>query len=74
MVKKWFADFKHDRTNTNDAERSGRPNSAVVPENVTKSTSSHEKALYEMEVLLDQDLCQTQEELARKLGVTQRTI
>ena len=32
-VKRWFADFKHGHTDTNDAERSGHPNSAVVPEN-----------------------------------------
>ena len=32
-VKKWYADFKRGRTDTNDAERPGRPNSAVVPEN-----------------------------------------
>ena len=37
MVEKWFADFKRARTNTNDAERSGRINSAVVPENKTKN-------------------------------------
>ena len=36
MVEKWFADFKRGRTNTDDAERSGRPNSAVVPENIKK--------------------------------------
>ena len=30
-VEKWFADFKHGRTNTGDSERSVRPNSAVVP-------------------------------------------
>ena len=34
MVEKWFADFKRGRTNTNDAECSGCPNSAVVPENI----------------------------------------
>ena len=32
MVEKWFADFKRGRTNTDDVERSGRPNSAVVSE------------------------------------------
>ena len=32
----WYAEFKRDRTNTNDAERSGRPKSTVVPENITK--------------------------------------
>src|SRR5438034_4852657 len=36
MVEKWFADFKRGRTNTDDAERSGRPNSVVVPENIKK--------------------------------------
>ena len=35
-VKRWYADFKRGRTDTNDAERSGRPNSAVVPENIKK--------------------------------------
>ena len=32
-VKMWYADFKCGRTDTNGAERSGRPNSAGVPEN-----------------------------------------
>lgn len=35
-ICRWFADFKRGRTDTNDAERSGRPNSAVVPENIKK--------------------------------------
>lgn len=35
-VKRWYADFKRGRRNTDDAERSGRPNSAVVSENITK--------------------------------------
>ena len=35
-VKRWYADFKHDGTDMNDAERSGRLNSAVVPENTKK--------------------------------------
>ena len=30
MVKRWYADFKRGLTGTNDAERLGRPNSAVV--------------------------------------------
>ena len=34
MVEKWFADFKRSRTNTNDAERSGHPYSAVISENI----------------------------------------
>ena len=32
----WYAEFKRSRTNTDDAERSGRPKSAVVTENITK--------------------------------------
>ena len=32
----WYDEFKRGRTNTDDAERSGRPKSAVVPENITK--------------------------------------
>ena len=36
MIKRWHADFKCSHTNTNDAERSGYANSAVVPENIKK--------------------------------------
>ena len=36
-VKRWYADFKRALTNTNGVERSGRPNSAVIPENSTNS-------------------------------------
>ena len=32
----WYAEFKRGRTNTDGAERSGRPKSAVVPENIIK--------------------------------------
>ena len=32
----WYAEFKSGCTNTDDAERSGHPKSAVVPENITK--------------------------------------
>ena len=32
----WYAEFECSRTNTDDAERSGRPKSAVVPKNITK--------------------------------------
>ena len=35
-VTRWYVDFKRDLTGTNDAERSGRPNSAVVLENFFK--------------------------------------
>ena len=31
-----YADFRRGRTNTDDAKRSGRPKSVVVPENITK--------------------------------------
>ena len=37
MVERWFVDLKRSRTNTDDAERSGRPNSAVVLEIIKKS-------------------------------------
>ena len=36
MDKRWYADFKCSCTDTNDAECSGCPNSAVVPENTEK--------------------------------------
>ena len=36
IVKRWYADFKCDRTDTNDTEHSGCPNSAVVLENIKK--------------------------------------
>ena len=32
----WYAEIKRGRTNIDHAERSGRPKSAVVPENITK--------------------------------------
>ena len=36
MIERWFANFKRGHTNTNDAELSGRPNLAIVPENIKK--------------------------------------
>ena len=36
MVKRWYADFIRGHIGTNDAERSGHPNSAVVLENTEK--------------------------------------
>ena len=36
MVEKWFADFNRVCRNTDDAERSSRSKSAVVPENIKK--------------------------------------
>ena len=38
MVKRWYADFKCDRSDTNDAECSGHSNLAVVPETRKNST------------------------------------
>jgi len=35
-ICRWFAEFKRGRTDTNDAERFGRPNEAVTPENIKK--------------------------------------
>ena len=32
----WYAEFKRGRSNTNDAERSDHPKSAVVPKNIKK--------------------------------------
>ncbi|GFS38350.1 HTH_48 domain-containing protein [Nephila pilipes] len=32
-ICRWFAEFERGRTDTNDAERSGRPVEAVTPEN-----------------------------------------
>ena len=36
MVKRWYADFKCSCTDTNDAEHSVHPNSAVFLENTKK--------------------------------------
>ena len=36
MVKRWYADLKQSRTDKNDAEHSGRPNSTVILENTKK--------------------------------------
>ena len=34
MIETWYANFKRGRTNTDDDERSGRLNSAVILENI----------------------------------------
>lgn len=39
----WYAEFKRGRTNTDDAERSGLPKSAVVSENIKKVKNSFER-------------------------------
>ena len=33
-IKRWFADFNHGRRETDDAERSARPDEAVTPESI----------------------------------------
>ena len=38
-IKRWFADFKRGHRDTDDAERSGRPNEAVTPENIKKKST-----------------------------------
>lgn len=35
-IKYWFREFKRGRTDTTDAQRSGRPNEVVTPENIKK--------------------------------------
>ena len=57
--RKWFYKFKNSEFDTEDKEHSGR---AKVYEDA------------KLEALLDQDSCQTQEELASTLGVTQQAI
>ena len=39
----WYAEFKRGRTNTDDAERSGRPKSADFPKNIKKGHKIVEK-------------------------------
>ena len=36
-VKRWYVDFNHGHTDTNDGECSGHPNSAVILENTKKT-------------------------------------
>ena len=40
MIKRWYADLKRSRTNTNDAECSGCPNSRVVLESTKKKKNT----------------------------------
>ena len=57
--QKWFARFKSGGFELDDEERPGQP----------KKFEDEE-----LEALLDEDYCQTQEELAESLGVTQTAI
>ena len=59
ICQKWFGRFKSGDLGFEDEERPGQP-------------KKYEDA--ELEELLDQDSCQTQEELAETLGVTQSSI
>nr|XP_040583488.1 protein GVQW3-like [Lepeophtheirus salmonis] len=36
-IKRWFADIKRGRRDTDDAERPGRPNEEVISENIEKT-------------------------------------
>ena len=57
--QKWFVRFKTDDFGLEDKERPGQPKKFEDKE---------------LEALLDEDCCQTQEELAKSLGVTQAAI
>ena len=57
--EKWFARFKSGDFGLEDEERAGQP----------KKFEDEE-----LEALLDEDCCQTQEKLAKSLGVTQAAI
>ena len=57
--REWFQKCRNGEFDIEDKERSGRP-------------KVYEDA--ELEALLDQDLCETQEELARASGVTKQAI
>ena len=61
MVKRWYADLKWGRTDTNYAECSGHPNSAVVQEN-TKKLCKLVLANHKLK------LCEIAEELKRSEG------
>ena len=52
-VKRWYTDFKRSRTDTNDAERPGHLNSAVVPENAKKL---HKLVLFDRKLKLHEIL------------------
>lgn len=36
-ICRWFSEFKRGRTDTDDAERSGRPYEVATPENINKT-------------------------------------
>lgn len=59
MCRGWFRRFKSGDFDVEDKERAGRPKTFVDQE---------------LETLLDEDSCQTQDELAKSLGVDKATI
>ena len=64
MVKRWYADFKRAPTDTNDVEPSGRPNSAVVLENILKKL--HKLILADRRLKLS--------EMAEELKISEGTV
>ena len=46
MVKKWFTEFRCGRTNTNDAERPGRPKDAFFPKTKEKTLFFRKQIFY----------------------------
>ncbi|XP_076235112.1 histone-lysine N-methyltransferase SETMAR-like [Calliopsis andreniformis] len=59
IICRWYADFKHGRTDTNDAERSGRTNEAGTPENIKttlKIVVDNRKCLFCIITILHQHL------------------
>ena len=52
-IKRWFADFKHGRTDTDDAKRTGRPNEAVISENIEKKKPENHPGQSQSEVARD---------------------
>ena len=44
-ICRWYAEFKCGRTDTEDAERSSRPNEVVTPETIKKPTKSFSKSV-----------------------------
>lgn len=57
--KKWFIRFKNNSFDLDDRERSGAPR---------KTTNN------ELQILLDENPCQTQSELAAQLGITHQNV
>ena len=63
-IIEWYAEFKRDRTNTEDAPRSGRPKEVVTPENIKKF---HKIVLENRKVKL-QEIANTLKILKERVG------